>query len=248
MAGGKIIFQKGGKSYGSMEIKDCDESSAKIYLYGDICGSQWDKWTNDDMCPQDIADMLNGIPPNSDVELHINSGGGSVHGALAIYSQLSKHSGRKVAYIDGLAASAASFIPFACDEVHIMSAAQFMIHKPWSRVMGDADDMQKEAKVLDLCQSSITDIYMLKAVDGVTREQITEMINSETWLKGSEVSQYFNIVVDEIGEVAACTSELFGCYKNTPEELKKLSPKNSKANKNDTEAEALKLQMELLSL
>lgn len=248
MAERKIIFQKGGKPCGSIEVKNSNESPAKIYLYGDICGSQWDKWTNDDMCPQDIADMLNEISPSADIELHINSGGGSVHGALAIYSQLKRHSGHKKAYIDGLAASAASFIPFACDEVHIMSAAQFMIHKPWSCVIGDADDMQKEADVLNLCQSSITDIYMTKATEEITRDQITEMINAETWLKGSEVSKYFDVIVDKAGEAAACTSELFGCYKNTPEELKKVPSEEDKESKNNTEAEALKLQMELLSL
>ncbi len=248
MAERKIVFKKGGKPCGSIAVKNSSESPTQIYLYGDICGSQWDKWTNDDMCPQDIADLLNEIPPNADVELHINSGGGSVHGALAIYSQLKRHSGHKKAYIDGLAASAASFIPFACDEVHIMSAAQFMIHKPWSRIFGDADAMLKEAGILDLCQTSITDIYMTKAAEEVTRDQVTEMINAETWLKGSEVSKYFDVIVDEVGEAAACTSELFGRYKNTPEELKKPPSETDKESKNNTEAEALKLQMELLSL
>ena len=243
----KVIFESNGKPCGSLELTTGGDV-AKLYLYGDICGSQWDKWVSDDKCPQDVANLLDQIPPDAELEVRINSGGGSVHGAIAMYTQIRAHPGKKIAYIDGLAASAASYIPFACDEIHIMSAAQMMIHKPWSFVRGDADAMRKEADVLDVCQNSITDIYMTKAQEGVTREQITELINQETWKKGSEWTEYFNFVVDEIGEVAACVSDLFGKYKHTPEALKNSEKATSRNEDKKDDTELLKLQLELLSL
>ena len=100
----KVIFDKSKKNSGYMELTNSAENSnAQLYIYGDICGSKWDKWTDDDKCPQDIADLLNSIDANSDVDVYINSGGGSVFGALAIVSQLSRHNGKKTAYVDGLA-------------------------------------------------------------------------------------------------------------------------------------------------
>lgn len=211
----------GQNSNGYMSLKNIAPNKARLDFYGDICGDMWDKWVDDDKCPTDVSAFLAQIDNNEELEIHINSGGGSVFGGIAIYNQLKRHNGETIAYIDGLAASIASIIPLACDRIIINSSAQYMIHKPSMRASGDANELRKNADLLDLAQQSITEIYMTRAKDGVSIEKISDMINRETWLIGSQAAEYFDFEVENVGEMSACTSDLFGRYKHTPENLKK---------------------------
>ena len=166
-----------------------------------------------------------------------------MYGGLAIYSILKRHQGKKTVYIDGLAASIASVIAFAGDEIIMPSYAQLMIHKPWSGLYGNADDLRKEADTLDLCQKSITDVYLTKVVDGIAEETVTELINNETWLTGEEAAKYFNITVDKSADAAACCeSAYFDRYTNIPKNLIK------KENNEESAKERLQLQLELLCI
>lgn len=246
----KVIFDKNKKNSGYMELTNAAEkSNAKLYIYGDICGSKWDKFMDDDKCPQDIADLLNSIDANSDVDVYINSGGGSVFGALAIVSQLSRHNGKKTAYVDGLAASAASIIALSCDEVVMSNAAQIMIHKPLVYTgYANADNLRELADMLDKAQESILDVYMTKVKDGVTREEIEEKVNAETWLKGNEAAEIFDITINDLGEAVACSSGYFGTYKNTPEAFKATKDTNKDKNENETLKNKLQIQLDLLSI
>lgn len=138
---------------GFMEIKNKSEEKAELYIYGDIVRDEWYKWSDTDVCPQDITDFLKELDKAKDLDIFINSGGGSVHGGLAIYNQLKRHSGFKTVHIDGIAASIASVIACAADKIVIPSTAQFMIHKPsvmiWENM--NADDLRREAESLDVC-------------------------------------------------------------------------------------------------
>ena len=97
-----------------------------------------------------------------------------------------------------MAASIASVILMACDSIVMSSGAQIMIHKPLTMAWGNADDFAAVISQLDSCQQMITDIYMTKAKEGVTADQLEELINAETWMSESEASEcrasdYFNI-------------------------------------------------------
>lgn len=118
------------------------------------------------------------------INLHINSPGGSVFDGVAIYNALVQHKARVVVHIDGWAASIASVIAMAGDEIRIAESASLMIHKPWSFVIGDADLMRAEAEVLDKLQSAIGDVYEART-DG-DRAEIDAWVNAETWFKGQE--------------------------------------------------------------
>lgn len=208
------------KKAGSLEIKNQTETSADLYFYGDIVSSSWDSmWEDDAMCPQDVTDFLKDIENTENLNIYINSGGGSVFGGIAIYNLLKRHQGNKTVHIDGLAASIASIIAMAGDKIILPSNAQLMIHKPLCGIGGNADDLRKTADILDQCQKSITAIYMENVKDGVTEEQITQLINNETWFVGAEATEYFNIEIEKQAELVACTSEYFDKYKNTPEKL-----------------------------
>lgn len=207
---------------GYMRIVNSTEEpeNAELYFYGDICGASWQsKWFDEDKAPQDVADFLHSIDGKKKVDVYVNSGGGDVFGGMAIYNILSRYQGETVAHIDGIAASIAGIIPFACDKVIAKSSAQIMLHKPWTACTGNADDMKKCIESLNACEKSIIDIYSSHAVNGTTPEKIKSMIDRETWLTCGEAGQYFDIEIEQ-GEAAnACISGMLERYSNVPENL-----------------------------
>lgn len=228
MAKKRFDFTKKNKKTGKTEkvgYLDFTESEEKgkcsLYFYGDIVSSTWQStWYEEDKCPQDIADFLNSLKGYEEIEIYFNSGGGDVFAGLAIYNQLKRYSGYKVGYVDGLAASIASVIMFACDELHFATGAQAMIHKPLCITIGNADDHEESIKQLNLCEDSILDIYEQHLKENVTRDQIKDFMEEEKWFKGSELAEYFDVELEERAEVAACTSDYFDRYKNIPENVK----------------------------
>ena len=133
---------------------------------------------------------------------------------------LKRHNAEIVVYVEGLAASIASVIAMAGDKIIIPANAQMMIHKPSSITWGNADDMRKEADILDGCQKVILNTYMQHAKDGVTAEEINALIDAETWKNGEEWQEFFDIEVSEKSQATACESEYFDKYNNWPDKLK----------------------------
>lgn len=197
------------------------QGKCSLYFYGDIVSATWQSaWYEEDKCPQDIADFLNQLDGHEDIDIYFNSGGGDVFAGLAIYNQLKRYNGYKVGYVDGMAASIASVIMFACDELHFATGAQAMIHKPLCITVGNADDHQESIKQLNLCEDSILDIYEQHTKDGITRDQLKALMAAETWFSGEKLAEYFDVVVEERAAVAACVSDFFDKYANTPKEIK----------------------------
>ncbi len=216
------------KDTGFMEIKNQTSTSAELYLYGDIMSyalsEDYKKYYPDDKCPKDVKDFLDEIGEVENLDIHINSGGGSVFGGIAIYNLLKSFKANKTVYIDGIAASIASVIAMVGDKIIFPKNATFMMHKPsnsyfWT--MMNADDLRKDADILDNCQKAIVNTYMEKVKDGVTRETIESLVNDTTWLIGEEAEEYFDFDIQEGIEAAACTSEFFEIYDKTPDNLKK---------------------------
>lgn len=212
---------------GQLEIKNQTESSAELYLYGDIISysmsESYREYYPDDKCPKDIEEFLNQIGDVENLDIHINSGGGSVFGGIAIYNMLSRKKCTKTVYIDGIAASIASVIACCGDRIIVPKNATFMIHKPsnsyfWASM--NADELRKDAELLDTCQKAILNTYMSKVKDGISEDKINELINAETWMVGNEVSQYFDFEIEESVDAVACTSDYFEKYANTPTDLK----------------------------
>lgn len=230
------------KKVGSIEIKNSSRNKSELYFYGDIVSSTWGCWESEDRCPQDVTDFLKNIDDNSDIDIYINSGGGSVFAGLAIYNQLKRYNGFKTVYVDGIAASISSVIALAGDRIVIPKNALFMIHKPWSSTWGNANDLRKMADSLDACEESILAVYKENLKEGVDIETIKEMVNNETWLTGEQAEQYFNIETYEGLDVVACTSDYFNNYKKIPSEIK--SKKENDSNK-ELESKKAKLLLEL---
>lgn len=211
------------REVGSIEIRNETETAADLCFFGDINSEslgEWQKYYPEDKAPKDVQDFLDQLDGVSKINVHINSGGGSVFGGIAIYNILKRHSAEITVYVEGLAASIASVIAMAGDRIIIPANAQMMIHKPSSIAWGSADDMRKEADVLDGCQKVILSTYMQHAKEGVTPEQINALIDAETWKNGEEWQEFFDIEVSEKGNAQACASNYFGRYSNLPEKLK----------------------------
>ena len=216
---------------GSIEIKNQTDNEAEICFYGDINSDsmgEWSKYFPDDKCPSDIKEFFDQLSDDVEkIHVHINSGGGSVFGGIAIYNLLKNHKAEIIVHVDALAASITSVIAMAGDKIIIPKNAQLMIHKPMALVSGNADEMRKEADVLDGCQKVILSTYMDHVKDGVTEKTINDLINAETWLNGEECQEYFNFDVEDSNEAVAAVSEYFDKYNNLPEKLKELTGENT---------------------
>lgn len=210
------------KVCGSMTIKNQTDSSADLFFYGDIVSETWQsEWYEDDMAPGDVKKFLDQLDGTENINIHINSGGGSVFGGIAIYNMLRRNNAHKTVYVDGLAASIASVIMMAGDEIVMPKNATVMIHKPSASYFfttKNADDLRKDAESLDTCQEAIMQTYMTKAK--VDKEEIEQKVNDETWLTGEEVAELFDVKVEEANDAVACAgSSMFFCYKNVPTSL-----------------------------
>ncbi len=211
------------RKVGSIEIRNQTEDTADLCFFGDINSEslgEWQKYYPEDKAPKDVQDFLDQLENVSKINVHINSGGGSVFGGIAIYNILLRYNAEITVYVEGIAASIASVIAMAGDRIIIPSNAQMMIHKPLSIAWGNADEMRKEADILDGCQKVILNTYMRHAKEGVTEEQINDLINAETWKNGDGWQEYFDIDVSEENTAVAADSEYFCKYGKLPENLK----------------------------
>ena len=255
----RFNFTKKNKRSGKVENvgyldleQDEEQSRCSLYFYGDIVSTTWESmWYEEDRCPQDIADFLNQLDGYEDIDIYFNSGGGNVFAGLAIYNQLKRYSGHKVGYVDGMAASIASVIMFACDELHFATGAQAMIHKPLCMAYGNADDFAEIIKQLDLCEDSILDVYEEHMKEGVTRDKIKSFMAEEKWFSGAELAEYFDVEIDDKAAVAACASDFFEKYSHVPESVKGTATKDivnavlaELENRNNAAAEAERQRIE----
>ena len=141
-------------------------------------------WWGDETSSRDFKRALAKV---GNVTVHINSPGGDVLAGADIYSALREHSmnglGKVKVIITALAASAASVVAMAGDEILISPVAYMMIHNPWSIAMGDAKEMRKTAKSLDEITEGLITAYQQRT--GKTREQLKRMLENETWMSAT---------------------------------------------------------------
>lgn len=190
-----------------------DDTEAEILIYGDIGGGWWDEGITGESISNQIANL-----DVDTIHVRINSGGGLVFEGLAIYQALARHDSKIVVHIDSIAASIASVIAMAGDEIRISEGANLMIHKPWSGMWGDADAFRKEADVLDQLQAGLVNIY--EARTGAKRADLESWVNAETWFLGqAAVEAGFADVVVPAKKKKAAASAMLNHFRNTPQNL-----------------------------
>ncbi|MEO0797432.1 MAG: head maturation protease, ClpP-related [Verrucomicrobiota bacterium] len=167
-----------------------ESNSADIYIY-DVIGQDF---FGGGVEAKGFIDELNSLGDVQEIVLHVNSPGGSVMHGNAIYNAILSHPARVVTQIEGLAASMASIIALAGTEVRMAANSLYMIHNPKSVGIGEADDLRKEADLLDKMKADAVDVYAAKS--GQTEEQISKWMDEETYFTASEAKEHG--FIDEI--------------------------------------------------
>ena len=233
-----------------LQIKNSTETSCDLYFYGDIVDSWWGAWDDMDQYPEVIKSFLDEAK-GKDINIYINSGGGSVFAGMAIYNMLKRHQGYKTVYVDGLAGSIASVIALAGDKVIIPSNAYMMIHKPWCGLHGNSTELREMADTLDKIEEGILNVYNENLAENADIEVVKAMVNAETWLTGDEASKYFNVNVSESVDAVACTSDYFNKYSKVPENIsndlkKEIEMPKDIIQDNTLEKDILLMELELI--
>jgi ATP-dependent protease ClpP protease subunit len=155
-------------------IRNTEADRAEVFIYG-VIGSDWDP--GDVTAASFVAELRKITAPA--IDLHVNSPGGLVFDGIAIYSALLNHPATVDVTVDGIAASAASFVSMAGDTVAIEKPAKMMIHDASGLVIGNAADMQEMADVLNELSDTIAGIYAARAGGPVS--QWRDAMKRETW-------------------------------------------------------------------
>ena len=150
-----------------------------LTLYGTIAE---ESWFDDDVTPALFRDELNS--GTGDITVWINSPGGDCIAAAQIYNMLSAYDGKVTVKIDGIAASAASVIAMAGDEVLMSPVSMMMIHNPATIAFGDHAEMQKAMDMLAEVKESIINAYVIKT--GQSRAKLSHLMDAETWMDANK--------------------------------------------------------------
>lgn len=209
---------------------------SEVYIYDEIVQEKYKDWDEVEhgFTPDDLAGPLRAADEGETVDIYVNSPGGSVFAAVAMTSEIKRAIQRGVkvnAYVDGIAASAASFLIMACETVNMYSGTMLMIHSPWSLCLGNADDMRKAAEELDTIQDG-TCMPLYRSKLKIDEEELKALIAKESWLSAQKAAEIFDITVnDELKDIKNSLSldvlAKYG-YKHTPEQLIK-KPENAPA-------------------
>ncbi len=177
------------------EIKQASQGNTiDLYIYGDVESDSYDWWTDEVIRSETSANFfreeLSKYPNVSQINIYINSYGGSVFEGTAIYNQLKRHPAHKTVYIDGFACSIASVIAMAGDTVIMPRNTMMMIHNMWMGAVGNAAELRKAADDLDAINAAGRQAYLEKSSGKIEESALIGMMDSESWLTAEQCLQY----------------------------------------------------------
>lgn len=162
---------------------EVSQDAATVYLYDQIVSSEFEAEFFGGVTAKNFIGQLSAIDAPV-IHLRINSPGGSVFAARAMEQAIREHKSQVVAHVDGISASAASFLMMAADRIEIAPGAMVMIHKAWTYVGGNADDLLAEAALLEKIDGTLAKTYAERT--GADEEAVAAMMAAETWLTAEE--------------------------------------------------------------
>lgn len=166
----------------------------ELYIYGDVKGDRHNYWTGEIEESMTSAEYFKQeLAAHADVtqiDIYINSYGGSVFEGNAIYNQLKRHAAHKTVYVDGFACSIASVIAMAGDEIIMPRNALMMIHNMWMYAEGNSAELRKAADDLDKINEAGREAYLQRAGEKLSAEKLRELQDAETWLNAAECIEY----------------------------------------------------------
>lgn len=209
----------------------------EIYIYGDIVDKESEKISPEDVCPQDIINELKDV--KKDITVRINSCGGSVSAGLSIASYLQSLKVKTTCIVDGVAASIASVIACSCDDLVMHPSSYLMIHRVWGNVVGNSEELRKEADTMEKMTKSLIKIYKRKF--DLSEEEIEKLLADETWISGDQIADYkINAIVDndEVVRYAAKLTKIFNkcpIIKMNKEDIEEVKEETVEEVKEETE-------------
>lgn len=188
----------------------------EIYLYGNIGASFW----SDGITAKEFSDDLKAMGNVTEIQVRINSEGGDVFEGRTMYSLLAEHKAKKVVYVDGLAASIASLIAMAGNEIIMGDGTFIMIHNAWGMAVGDSNEMKRMAALLDSVTSTLIDTYSARTKNEY--KAVKKMMDDETWLTATEAKDkgFATKVSEPVKAVARVFTNGPYQYKNLPASLR----------------------------
>jgi len=176
-------------------LLSASDDDATITMF-DVIGEDW--WTGEGVTAKRVSAALRKIG-NNEVTVKINSPGGDLFEGIAIYNLLRDHPAKVSIQVMGWAASAASIIAMAGDEIVMGLGSMMMVHNAWGCVCGNRHDMRDTAKIFDGFDDAIVDIY--EARTGMSRADISALMDAETFMnpKDSVKNGFADYVDDDIG-------------------------------------------------
>ncbi|MCD8208674.1 MAG: Clp protease ClpP [Bacteroidales bacterium] len=161
-----------------------EEKTADIYIFGDI--TSWE-WLESDVSSYSLAMEIQALDVDV-INVHINSYGGEVSEALAIYNVLKRQTASVNTYVDGFACSAATIVFMAGDKRIMSKVGNFLVHPAWAYAAGNADDLRKEADDLDRITEQSVTAYMESVTK--SREELVELMKEERFMTPEEVLEW----------------------------------------------------------
>jgi ATP-dependent Clp protease, protease subunit len=196
--------------------------SAEIWLYG-VVGDDWGGITD-----KQFVKNLNDLGKVDEINLRINSEGGSVMDGYAIYNALVRHPAQINVDIDAFAGSIASIIAMSGDRIAMASNAMMMIHDPTAGVWGDSNDMRRMADILDGIRGKLVDTYVARTKN--SSDDVSKWMTDETWLSAEQAVTYgFADSITQELKIAAYA--LSRDYKHRPKNFVVNEPKLQKRNR-----------------
>jgi ATP-dependent Clp protease, protease subunit len=197
-----------------IKAKAGDVKAGEMYLYGEI----GDSFFGDGVTDAEFAGALAALGGIDTLSVYVNSPGGDLFMGLAIYNVLCRCPAKKKVHVDGMAASAASLICMAGDEIIMPNAARMMIHNGRASLRNaSAKQLREQADFLDRLNADVCALYAARAKREST--DVQAMMDAETWMTGREALEAgFCDALDDM-EVAACAdvAVCFAAYDHPPE-------------------------------
>ena len=170
--------------------QSADGTTLDLYLYDAVVSSGYDWWTGQYVESETSAEYFRKVlaehPDATQINLYINSPGGSVMEGYGIYAQLKRTPAKVTAYVDGFACSVASVIAMAADTVVMYGNSMMMIHEMLDCVCGNARQLRKAADDLDKIMEGNIQVYLTKAGGKLEQSKLLAMLEAETWLTAQE--------------------------------------------------------------
>lgn len=165
-------------------VSNAKQATGNLYIYAMIGSS----WFEEGVTAESVRQALESLKGVQTLNIFINSEGGDVFEAKAIYTQLMRFPAEKVVHIDGIAASAATFIAMAGDRIVTSPAATWMVHEAWTLAMGNASDLRDSADLLEMMNEDIAAIYAARTKRSVA--DLKELMAAETWMNAQQALEH----------------------------------------------------------